>query len=234
MRAALIIFLGACTPGNDMGDVPEDTSGEESLVPLEGFGDITGECGEIPEQRLTGPATDYFRNTLDFGSLEFDETALTEGGNEIYTEGNLGGSSLYSEIFAFEVLARCELASLVLTESEVVYVDANGKKTDLVVLISDVPLGVSITRAYGYPPEDPYTLEQAQDLLTSKFEGVQESTDNMAAENAWTKQILHVIAYTEDHADTIEEAYHGMLGTGAIGDTLLVVTATEGNDEYLY
>ena len=233
MRATLIIFLGACTPGNDTGQDPVDT-GEESLVPLEGFGDITGDCGDIPEQRLTGPATDYFRNTLDLGSLEFDETALTEGGHEIYIEGNLGGSSIYSEIFAFEVLARCELASLVLTESEIVYIDANGKKTDLVIVISEVPLGVSITRAYGYPPEDPYTLEMAQDLLTSKFEGVQESTENMAEDNAWTKQILHVIAYTEGHADTIEEAYLGMLGTGAVGDTLMVVTATEGNDEYLY
>ncbi len=63
------------------------------------------------------------------------------------------------------MLYRCELAVLLKTEAEIVYRDDGGKKTDLLVEMDAAKIGVSVTRAYGWPPEDPYTVEDATALL---------------------------------------------------------------------
>ncbi len=55
----------------------------------------------------------------------------------------------------------------------------------------------------------------------------------MAEEDAWEKQVLHVMAYTAEHGDSIEEAWASLSGS-LLGDTIVVVTVTEGADEDLY
>jgi len=216
----------------DTGDTG-DTAGTVE-APLDGFGELTGDCWLLDKEQLTGPDAWVVSNTLDFGEQAFDYDALSEGGQEIYDDGNLGGSSEYSEIFAYEALYRCEGAEMLRSEGEIEYLDAGGKKTDLLVRIDGYDIGVSVTRAYGYPPEDPYTEEQALDLLSDKLADVLVSTANVnTAKNSWTKQILHVIAYTPGHAETILTAY-ASVDAETRADTILVVTATEGDDEHLY
>ena len=52
-----------------------------------------------------------FTNTLDFtGEAAFDVSALSPGGKTMFAAGNLNQSSLFSEIFASEVLYRCDQA----------------------------------------------------------------------------------------------------------------------------
>ena len=220
---------------NDTG-VTGDTGDTADTVeaPLDGFGELTGDCWLLDKEQLTGPDAWVVSNTLDFGEQAFDYDALSEGGQAIYDDGNLGGSSEYSEIFAYEALYRCEGAEMLRSEGEIEYLDAGGKKTDLLVRIDGYDIGVSVTRAYGYPPEDPYTEEQALDLLSDKLADVLVSTANVnTAKNSWTKQILHVIAYTPGHAETILTAY-ASVDAETRADTILVVTATEGDDEHLY
>ncbi len=215
-------------------DADTDTDADtDSDLPLDGFGTISGACGELEAVQLQGLDPLLLRNEIDFGDLEFDYDQLSAGGQEVYDDGNLGGSSLYSEIFAYEVLYRCELAQLLQTESELVYLDEGGKKTDLRVEIDELSIGVSVTRAYGYPPDDPYTLDQARALLEDKLADVLLSSANVAEEHAWEKQILHVIAYAQEHADSVEEAWVG-LEEDLQSDTVVLVTVTEGTDEYLY
>ena len=70
------------------------------------------------------------QNTIDFGDNPYDTSdyaLLTAGGQEIIDDGNAGGSSLYSEVFAYEVLSRCEGAMLLKTETEVIYDDPKEK-----------------------------------------------------------------------------------------------------------
>jgi hypothetical protein len=174
-----------------------------------------------------------FRDTIDFGMEAFDYNKLSPGGKKIYDAGNLGGSSLESEIFSYEVLYRCELAALLKTEAEVVYQDPAGKKTDLLVDIDAFKLGVSVTRAYIYPPDSPYTEQNAKDLLTKKLSDIQVSSTNVSPGDAWEKQILHVLAYKPEFADTLEQAY-ASIDPAVRGDTLLYITVTEGNDEFIY
>ena len=121
-----------------------------------------------------------------------DFELLTDGGQEIINDGNAGGSSLLSEVFAYEVLERCELASLLATEMEVSYLDPDSKITDLLVEIDGMKIGVSVTRAVGYPREAPYPLATAKSLLQKKLEGILDSSENVAPEHKWVKQILHV------------------------------------------
>ncbi|MCB9744474.1 MAG: hypothetical protein H6741_19835 [Alphaproteobacteria bacterium] len=220
---------GADDSGAD--DSGADDSGQGNGA-LDGYGELTGDC-QVLDTELSDTAPSIFVNTLDLGEGDWDVDALSTGGLEVWEDGNLGGSSLHSEVLAYEVLYRCELAALLKTEAEIVYVDAGGKKTDLLVEIDGVRVGVSVTRAYAWPPDEPYTVAQATTLLEDKLGDVLLSTANVAEEDAWQKQVLSVIAYTPDHAAAVQEAW-ASIDPAIRADTIVYVTATEGNDEDVY
>lgn len=158
---------------------------------------------------------------------------LGAGGREILDDGNLGGSSLDSEVLAFEVLSRCDGATLVYTEGEVPYENEGGKKTDLVVNLDSVRLGVSVTRAVGFPPSDPWPVSKAVELLDKKLDDILLSSANVVDAEGWPKQLLFVAAYSPDHADALRTAWDG-LDAGTRADTVVVVAVTEGDDDYIY
>jgi hypothetical protein len=227
--------------------MPNDTT-PTPTVPLAGFGLITGECGVL-DAELTDNNSAVVVNSLDFGTDPFDEPAcdtlgtpseqagdygaLTEAGKRILCTPNAGGSSVLSEVFAMEVLARCELATLLATETEVTYDPAGSKKTDILVEMDGVKIGVSVTRAVGFPFDAPYTAEQAKGLLEKKLAAINESSANVVAAQKWEKQILHVIAYGDPHVQTVKDAWNS-LGGDLKTDTVLLITVTQGNDEPLY
>lgn len=220
----------------DLNDLHDATDGDMTTeaVPLPGFGTITGLCGIIDDE-LFDAQPSYFVNTIDFAMDGYDDGdfgLLTAGGQEIITDGNAGGSSIMSEVFAYEVLARCELAVLLKTETEVVY-DTQSKITDLLVEIDGHKVGVSVTRAVGFPFEDPYTVEQARNLLEGKLSDIQLSSESVSAQDAWVKQILHVIAYAPMHADSLAAAFD-MIDPAIKADTILWVTISEGDDAFIY
>ncbi|MFP4600298.1 MAG: hypothetical protein ACLFVJ_18735 [Persicimonas sp.] len=219
----------ADTDSSDAGDATDDE------VPLAGFGEIEGQCGVLDDE-LTTDDSYYIVNRIDFGADPYDdgdESLLTEGGREILADGNAGGSSVLSEVFAYEVLERCELATLLKSETEISYTTSDSKLADMLVEIDTLKIGVSVTRAVGWPRDDPYTVEQARSLLEDKFSDIQDSTANVAAEDAWTKQILHVIAYEDEHATSLETAY-GQLDASVTADSVVFVTVTDGDDAFLY
>ncbi|MEM7157293.1 MAG: hypothetical protein AAF799_30890 [Myxococcota bacterium] len=231
---------GTSTDAADTGSTTATTSGAttegssgESTGDDGGLGVIEGQCGLIDAMELESSSPFTFEGSIDFRELGFDYDELTPGGQEVFDAGNLGGSSLHSEVIAYEVLARCEGASLLATEGEVQYLDDMGTKTDLLVEIDGLTVGVSVTRAIGFPFEDPYTVEQANELLLGKFEDVVASTANVAPRHEWVKQILHVIAYSDMHAASIATAYAAMPAE-TVGDTVLVVTVTHGDDAFIY
>ena len=201
-----------------------------------GFGTITGDCGLIDGALLSQTTPTLIENAIDFADDPYDESdyeALTEGGQEILDDGNAGGSSILSEVFAYEVLHRCEGATLLKTEMEVVYNDPGGKLTDLLVDFDGTKIGVSVTRAVGYPRDDPYTEDAAKNILEQKLQGVLDSTANVSAEDAWSKQILHIIAYADQHADSLAAAY-ATVDAALKSNTLVLVTVSHGDDDFLY
>lgn len=201
--------------------------------PLEGYGALSGTCGDIDLDDILSPDPEIVPNALDFSARPaFDVSLLSPGGQEMYADGNLGGSSLYSEIFAYEVLYRCEDAAFLKSEGEIVYA-TEGKKTDLLVAIDGEKVGVSVVRAMSFPKGNPYPVMQAYSVLEGKLADIQQSSANVDPQDAWKKQILAVVAQTPEHADAIQQAY-AMVDPGTKADTIVVVTVTEGNDDFIY
>ncbi|MEO8704375.1 MAG: hypothetical protein ABI867_30250 [Kofleriaceae bacterium] len=213
-------------------DAPPDA---HEGVPLAGFGDLAGQCGVLNEPELAGIDPALFRGTLTFerGFVDpADRPLLTAGGLHMAETPNAGGSSAMSEVFAFEQLARCELAGLLKTETEIVYTTP-GKITDLEVTIDSHKIGVSVTRAVMFPFGQPYTEAAATTLIQRKLEDILVSTANVSPEDHWDKQILAVLAYDDQHADVVEQAWAGF-DASVRADTLLVVTVTNGDDAFIY
>jgi hypothetical protein len=148
-------------------------------------------------------------------------------------EGNLGGSSVESEITAFEVLARCDSATLLKTESNILYQDPGGKKTDVLVDIAGHKVGVSVVRAFHYPPTSPYTETEAKSILTKKLSDIQLSAANAAPEDAWERSILSVLAWDQQSAEVIQSTWTG-LSDDLKSNVIVVVTVTDGDDAAIY
>jgi len=200
-----------------------------------GFGQLSGMCGVLGQLQLTGTTPQLFRDTLTFPRKFVDpddRPLLTAGGQHLAATPNAGGSSGLSEVFAYEELDRCEHATFLKTETEIVY-DTVGKITDLEVEIAGHKLGVSVTRAVSYPFGQPYTLAAAMPLITRKLQDIQASTANVSAADRWDKQILAVLAWDDQAADIVAQAWAGA-DAQTKADTIVIVTVTSGEDQFIY
>jgi hypothetical protein len=193
-------------------------------------------CGVLTPTELDGTTPLWFGGSLDFGTNRYDDPAerslLTAGGVEIILDGNAGGSSLYSEVFAFEWLARCELATLLKTETEIVY-DIDGKKADLLVEIDGRKVGVSVVRFIKFPFDAEYTVADAMPLVERKLDDLQLATMQVSAADLWTTQMVVAIAYTTQHAQAAMQAWN-MLDAQTRGAGIMIVVVSEGDDMFLY
>ncbi|WP_434418838.1 hypothetical protein [Nannocystis pusilla] len=216
---------GDTTTGTSTGDTTTGEPGE--------LGVLSGDCGLIDLMELESPEPFVFTGAIDFGVVGYDYDLLTAGGQQIYDEGNLNPGSLYSEIVAYEVLARCETAALLKTEATIVYTNPMGKKTDFLAEIDGLKVGVSVVRAVGFPKDAPWTVAQADTILKGKLGDIKLSSANVAPEDAWVKQILSVVAYGPMHKESLLTAY-AALDPAVKADTILVITVTDGDDAFIY
>ena len=76
-------------------------------------------------------------------------------------------------------------------------------------------------------------MDQASALLTAKLSDILESSANVTAEDAWTKQILVVMAYSNMHAESIKSAW-GDIDGATKADTVLYLVVTDGSDSNVY
>lgn len=224
---------GATAGGGGAGGDPTSGGGGAGGAAPDPYGDLSGTCGVLDAEDVLSPDPQLIENVLDFtGRPAFDVARLSAGGQEMYADGNLGGSSLYSEIFAYEVLYRCDAAVYLKSEAEIVY-DIDGKKTDLLIELDGEKVGVSVVRAMSFPEGSPYPVSQAYTVLEGKLADILLSSANVAPEDAWDKQFLSVLAQTPDHAAAIVEAY-AMVPPETKADTVVVITVTEGDDDFIY
>jgi hypothetical protein len=206
-------------------------------VPLAGFGTISGACGVLDSCDWGASAPLLFRNTVDFGLTAFDAGLLSADGQEVISDGNLGGDSVESEAIAVDVAGRCELSALLKTEGEIVYLDVAGKKTDELLEIDGRKIGVSVTRALTFvTPDDlcgvpdPTAME---DLLVDKLSDLPLSAANADPVDAWERSALAILACDPAHGDAIEAAW-ATLDPAVKGDAIVLLTVTEGEDDFIY
>jgi hypothetical protein len=237
----LLFLLAACgsSPTPATPDAPTTADGAvdaaSEIDAPSGFGDLSGMCGVLMATDLTSPSPEIVRDTFTFARAYMDPAdrpLLTEGGQRLAATPNAGGSSGLSEIFAYEELARCEGATLLHTETEVMY-DGTGKITDMEVELDGHKIGVSVTRAQTFPLGQTYDLDTATMLISRKLTDIQASTAHVSAQDRWDKQILAVLAYDGAAADTVAQAW-SMLDASVQADTIVVVTTTDGDDTFIY
>jgi hypothetical protein len=235
----------ACTGGTDgtandsgvldtgLADTGTPDTGTPDTGPTDGFGlgELTGDCGVLGDEEWLSDRPFLFRNRVDM--VGWSEDLLSEEGLLVLEAGNLGGSSLESEVLAFEVLHWCEWAQLEKTEAEITYEDSGGKKTDVLVVIDERRVGVSVTRAYHWPEGEPYTQDEASSLLERKLLDLVASAENAAEVDAWERSVLHILAYDSQHADLIEGAWTS-LESDVRADHIVVMTVTDGEDQVIY
>jgi hypothetical protein len=193
---------------------------------------VSGECG-ILDTELTDASPHFVDTTVLVNTCDYVPDYMSPGAYEIWTDGNAGGSSIYSEIFAYEIASQCEDALLLKTETEILYIDPHGKLTDLLLEIDGLKIGVSVTRAFIYPLGTPLTPQRAEELLTDKLEGVLLSSANVAPADQWVKQILVVETPTVADKAVLTNAYAG-LDPAVKADTICWVVATDGDDGFIY
>jgi hypothetical protein len=239
MRFLVVFALVGCGGGSSekptIDAAPQEIDAPAIDAPAAALYTLSGMCGVLNDPELTGTTPLFFEDAMTF-SRRYNDPAdrdlLTPGGKILAETPNAGGSSGLSEVFAFEQLASCEMAGLLKTETQIVY-DTVGKITDILVTIDGKKIGVSVVRAVQFPFGQPYTLENATMTITKKLEDIQLSSMNVSAQDKWVKQILAVVAYDDQHVDTVEQAWLG-LSAAVKADTVLVVTATHGDDTFIY
>ncbi len=248
MRASLAVILGGlvCGLGCGAADPPLPDGGavddaltvdarlDASADAAVGFGALSGDCGGITLADLTSTTSRLVQVSFDFPReyTAADQPLLTSGGMRLATTPNAGGSSELSELFAFEHLARCEGATLLKTETEIVY-DTTSKKTDILVRLEGHNIGVSVVRMFQFPLPTPLSMEEATRRLTGKLQDIPLSTASVSEGDRWTKQFLPVLAFDAAAAATVIRAYD-LLGADVKRDTVVVVITTDGADAFIY
>ncbi len=236
-----LLLLAACGGGGEK-DSTKDNNGadnekseqqkpQKTTEPETFLGEISGPCGVLDDEEWTSTDSFIFRNTIDFGALEYDVDLLSAGGNYIATHDNAGGSSVESEAIAFEMLHRCEGAELLKIETEVSYQDPSGKITDILVKIDGRKVGVSVTRAFAYQRD--YTLDDAEKLLEKKLSALPLSMENAVKSDRWERSMLSIIAVDSTAADQIEAAF-ALASAELKGGAIIMMTVSEGNDDFIY
>jgi hypothetical protein len=236
-----VLVVAACGSPTASPDVDASITSSDAQASVDapdaasGFGELSGMCGVLMAMDMTSTSPMLVRDTFTFERQYVDPTdrpLLTEGGRRLAETPNAGGSSGLSEVFAFEQLARCELATLLKTETEIIY-DQMGKITDLEVMLDGHKIGVSVTRAVAYPFGSTYTMDAAAMLLTRKLGDIQLSTANVSAQDRWDKQVLAILAWDDTVATTVAQAWAG-LDASVQADTIVLLTTTDGEDGFIY
>jgi len=120
---------------------------------------------------------------------------------------NAGGNSMISEMMSIEYFIRVFEAQDILLEMEVEYwIDY--KMVDFVCTIPQFGrVGVSVTRAMGYPTPEKFTYEKALGLLKKKLYGLIISRNGVTKKHSFYRSILHVWCQTPEIATFLRDAY---------------------------
>mmetsp|Transcript_3801 Transcript_3801/g.13103 ORF Transcript_3801/g.13103 Transcript_3801/m.13103 type:complete len:180 (+) Transcript_3801:519-1058(+) len=153
---------------------------------------------------------------------------------------NAGGSSEVSEVLSMEVLSRLlgpgggSGKRDVVGEMEVTYWSSNWKKVDYLCRLPRRKgfVGVSVTRAMGFPTAEHFGREDAERLLHKKLHGLVVARQGLCEAHAVETAILHVWCQTQEVADLVEAAARRLQleegEEGALLDGVTVVLTVAG------
>lgn len=252
-RLWLVLLLSACTasttavvPGGSAPDsTPTEEEGEEtrrdggseggakpdagSTNPNDILGTLaSGACGVV-KSKITSPSPSLDNNLLVFVSGEkYVRAELSTGGQKLFDNPNAGGSSIESEVMSFEVLHYCEGATLLKTETEILYQppDDAGPNTitDILVSIAGSKVGVNVLRVYK---PGGMTDPEVKTAVERKLESINRSSQRVLPQDKWVKQILHVFSPNKAATDAVARVLP-TISSSTRADTIVLVTETKG------
>jgi len=145
---------------------------------------------------------------------------------KLYCEPNAGGKSMNSEAFSVNVLNELYGVNQILTEMEVEYIWYNYKKCDYICTIYEQQVGVSVTRAMGFPDPSHFSEDDADKLLKKKINGLMVARDGVIDKYNFDKCILHVWCESQRIADIIKYRY-SLLDLDIKEDIIILLTVTK-------
>lgn len=133
--------------------------------------------------------------------LEFGEDA-----RKVASDPNAGGQSIVSEAFSMEHLSRRFGARHVVTEMEITYWNYNWKKVDYLCDIRGNRIGVSVSRAMGFPTPDRFKFTDAERLVKKKLRGLLVAMQGVDDDHRQDMAILHIFCQTQEIAGLMQLA----------------------------
>lgn len=157
-----------------------------------------------------------------------------EGKRSISIE-NAGGKSDISEMYSIDYFNQKYGATGFILEKEVDYW-INYKMVDFICTINGEKVGVSVTRAMGYPTSDKFTKDSAYALLHKKIYGLIVARDSVNDPQSFYKSILHIWCQSENIASHLIDAFKDVQNTDFGMDIIGVLSLqlTVCADDQLY
>ncbi|KAH7831932.1 putative Signal transducing adapter molecule 2 [Monocercomonoides exilis] len=181
---------------------------------------------------LEDPKASQFFFTIFDASLPFHQFTFSLGAMKMLSEPNAGGHSEQSEALSYELMHRLFSAELVKTEMEIAYTIQNWKKTDYLCSIGSHRVGVSVTRAVGFPSETDWSESDAVELIQKKMIGVCISSKGACERDEWERQILHIWVQRPEAARMLMHAYHAL--HPALRANTVVICTVAGNHKWIF
>jgi hypothetical protein len=107
------------------------------------------------------------------------------------TVENAGGKSDISEMYSIDYFSTVHGATDTILEKEV-EMFINYKMVDFICTIDGHRVGVSVTRAMGYPTPDKFTPAMAAKLLYKKLYGLIVARNGVVKSQSFYKSVLHI------------------------------------------
>jgi hypothetical protein len=117
---------------------------------------------------------------------------------KILGEPNAGGASVVSEALSAEYMVRRFGAEDVVTEMAIQYWIPNWKKIDYIATMYGRRVGISVTRAMGFPLATDFTMVDARRLCEKKLFGLVVARTGVSETHSYDRSILHVWCQTEE------------------------------------
>ena len=122
---------------------------------------------------------------------------------------NAGGKSEISEMFSIDYFSTFYNAHSIILEKEVDYW-ASYKMVDFICTIENQRVGISVSRAMGFPNETNFTQEMASNLLY----GLIVARNCVDESHAFDKSILHIWCQSQRIANCLPVAFSNLNNDG--------------------
>lgn len=175
------------------------------------------------------PQPAFYWNTFETSGRDFGQFDLGSLARKVLGSANAGGNSIISEAMSAELLERLYGASNIRTEMEVEYIFSNWKIADFCIHIYGKNVGVSVTRALGYPSERSFTAEKADELLRKKINGLVLARNGISDRDSFYTSILHIFAQSTRIKNLLFKAYKE-LDSDLKDNVIIICTVAEGAD----